>query len=98
MLQTMNREERWKAALAERSEKRTEQRNRLIGREPITTPAYRTVPGGPKISGDMMVRRGIKPVRLSHAQASKTTAKSWKTRKEQFGKVGRKSKLSFKKK
>lgn len=94
MLRTMTRQERWKAALAERNDIRTEQRNRLQGREPITTPAYRTVP---QPQGHMMVKRGITPVALSHKQASRTTAKSWKTRKEQFGRVGRASKLTFKK-
>lgn len=95
MLQPMTRQERWKAALAERNDKRIEQRHRLQGREPITTPAYRTVP---QPHGDMMVRRGITPVALSHKQASRTTAKSWKTRKEQFGKAGRAAKITFRKK
>lgn len=92
----MTRLERWRAALAARNQERNNLRARLQGKDPemaVKPPAIRVVP---QPEGTMMLRRGNSVVPVTRKQASLTTTKSWKARKQQFGKAGRASKRTFK--
>jgi hypothetical protein len=84
-------DEQWKAALRKRREKRAALRGEKLGQGSPVKPAFQPLT-------DMLVTRGTRPVALSHKQASNTTAKSWATRKQKYGKAGRLSKNTFRKK
>lgn len=80
--------ERWNAALAQQRQEREEIRNKKLHGTPLAKTSSTPI-------GDHMVRRGTRVIALSRAQASETTRKSWRKRKEKYGKKGRVSGLTF---
>jgi hypothetical protein len=91
-----NKHERWRQALEDRNTKRESLRVKAFEGTPLA-PTKTTVTAIDP-NAQMMVRRGNAVMPISHQQATNTTAKSWAARKQTYGKVGRVSKNTFKKK
>jgi hypothetical protein len=94
MAKKLPKMERWKKALEDRDAKRQQLRDKVFAGTAIANPP---APAVVTPQNQMMVKRGTRVVPLDHQTATNTTAKSWPTRKQKFGKVGRQSKNTFKK-